>query len=86
MAPLPDRRWRRADGWIIRNLTLYGNSLVPRSTVKVLKRMFGEEQWKETAEAILSAILLEQGTLTAGQRVWLEPSQVRKGDWIARWY
>ena len=51
MAPLPDRRWRRADGWIVRNLTLYGNSLVPRSTVKVLKRMFGEEQWKETAEA-----------------------------------
>ena len=86
MAPLPDRRWRRADGWIVRNLTLYGNSLVPRSTVKVLKRMFGEEQWKETAEAILSAILLEQGTLTAGQRVWLEPSRVRKGDWIARWY
>ena len=86
MAPLPDRRWRRADGWIIRNLTLYGNSLVPRSTVKVLKRMFGEGEWKETAEAILSAILLEQGTLTAGQRVWLEPSQVRKGDWIARWY
>lgn len=86
MAPLPDRRWRAADGWIIRNLTLYGNSLVPRRTVKVLKRMFGEEQWKETAEAILSAILLEQGTLTAGQRVWLEPSQVRKGDWIARWY
>lgn len=86
MAPLPDRRWRRADGWIVRNLTLYGNSLIPRSTVKVLKRMFGEGEWKETAEAILSAILLEQGTLTAGQRVWLEPSQVRKGDWIARWY
>ena len=86
MAPLPDRRWRRADGWIVRNLTLYGNSLVPRSTVKVLKRMFGEGEWKETTEAILSAILLEQGTLTAGQRVWLEPSQVRKGDWIARWY
>ena len=86
MAPLPDRRWRQADGWIIRNLRAYGNSLVPRKTVKVLMRMFGEDEWKETAEAILSAILLEQGTLTAGQRVWLEPSQVRKGDWIARWY
>lgn len=86
MAKLPERRWRNADGWIIRNLREYGNSLVPRRTVRVLKRMFSEESWKETAEDILTAILTEQGKLSDGQRVWLEPSKVRRGDWIARWY
>lgn len=86
MAKLPDRRWRNADGWIVRNLREYGNSLVPRRTVRVLMRMFSAETWKETTEDILTAILTEQGKLSEGQRVWLEKSEVRKGDWIARWY
>ena len=64
----------------------YGNSLVPRRTVRVLMRMFSEDSWKETTEDILTAILMEKGKLSDGQRVWLEPSKVRRGDWIARWY
>lgn len=64
----------------------YGNSLVPRRTVRVLMRMFGEKDWKETTEEILTAILSEKKVLSEGQHVWLEPSEVRRGDWIARWY
>ena len=86
MAKLPKRRWRSADGWVIRNLCEYGNSLVPRRTVRVLMRMFGDKDWKETTQDILTAILMEKGKLSDGQHVWLEPSKVRSGDWIARWY
>lgn len=86
MVNLPDRRWRQADGWIVRNLRLYGNSMVPHGTVKALMLMFSEEKWKETTEEILTQILLEQNVLDPGDRVWLEPSWSTPGAYVARWH
>ena len=85
MSRLPNRQWKKADGWVIRNLQWHGNSVVPMKTIRAMYRMYGDA-WKETMEEILTRILREQGILDDSQSVWVYESSEVPGLWIARWY
>lgn len=82
---LPDRKWKKADGWVIRNLRYYGNSTVPRRTVGAFRYLYDDE-WEQRMCEVLTRILREQNVLRKDQSVWLEHSTEFEDLYIARWY
>lgn len=69
-----------ADGWVVRNLLLYGNSCVPKDAIRVMKKYYGDA-WKETLEQILTAHV--QARSHTDDTVILRKGTVYKTMWIA---
>lgn len=80
MRPLPEHDWSKADGWVVRNLMRYGNSMVPRDAVDSLIDLF-EANWIRQTEEILTRILRAKGRIDNSRRVWL----VHGDTWQAKW-
>lgn len=70
----------RADGWVPQNVIRYGNSVVPNTAIRTIKRYYGDK-WKETLENILTYNVREK-TGTA-DIVVLRKGTTAKNLWIA---
>ena len=69
-----------ADGWVVRNLLLYGNSCVPNDAIRVMKKYHGEG-WKEALESLLTTHV--QARSHTDDTVILRKGTVVKNMWIA---
>ena len=69
-----------ADGWVVRNLLLYGNSCVPQIAIRVAKKHYGEG-WKEALESLLTTHV--QARSHTDDTVILRKGTVYKNMWVA---
>ena len=85
MIRLPKRLYLGSDGWVIRNLREYGDTVFPRAAVIWFRRMYGDD-WREEAESTLTQILREQGVIDDTMKVWITECFTMDGVYTARWH
>lgn len=70
----------RANGWVMRNILIFGNSVVPHDAIRSLMKIY-KWNWQSELENILTDTLQKVEDTT--DIVVLKPGSGMKGLWIA---